>query len=578
MRITSIQAAQARASSQSGFTMIIALGVMLVTSLLLVAAFTAADGDIHLSHVNSVQKQAYYAALAGIQEYEYQLENNPDYWETCASPANTVPQEANERYEIKLLVASSAPSTLKACSTSSPFESMIESTGSAANTFRIESTGCAGLANLTTCENQPHSTVAKRSIVATFQVVGFLNFVYFTNLETEDPGLYEPSSSWKCEKYYGERSSECVSIEFTSGDEVKGPMHTNDAVDVCGSASFGRKGHNPPDVIEFFRGLQSIGCSGATYYTASKSYIKGSSLIPPQSDESLGSYVEKENEFTGVTHLELNGTANTITVFNAGLSGGKETLPWPENGLIWVKSSSSSSACGYKYIPDNSDNKNETSSETNCGTAYVQGTYSKSLTIGTDDDLIINNNIYPTSVAGKLGTVPTGTATLGLIANNYVRVYHPVGETYTRSGSKCKENNYGSQSHPRIIKDPETSPNSGICEYTNEIAHFGTEEVQACDAPNASGSLSGPWIYAANLSTRHSWAVDNFFCGEELGNLNVYGVIAQNYRGIVGTGAGTGYIKNYNYDQRLAVDEPPYFLSPLKAGWKVARETAPTEG
>ena len=50
---------------------------MLVTSLLLVAAFTAANGDTQLSHIDLTQKQAYYAALAGVQEYEYKLEANP---------------------------------------------------------------------------------------------------------------------------------------------------------------------------------------------------------------------------------------------------------------------------------------------------------------------------------------------------------------------------------------------------------------------------------------------------------------------------------------------------------------------
>jgi hypothetical protein len=63
-----------------------------------------------------------------------------------------------------------------------------------------------------------------------------------------------------------------------------------------------------------------------------------------------------------------------------------------------------------------------------------------------------------------------------------------------------------------------------------------------------------------------------------LGHLNIFGAIAQNFRGIVGTTGGTGYLKNYNYDERLASDEPPYFLAPLKAGWKIARETAPTGG
>ena len=58
---------------------------------------------MHNSHVNAAQKQAYYAALAGIQEYEYQLQANPDYWQKCEESAKTVTNEASERYEIKLL-------------------------------------------------------------------------------------------------------------------------------------------------------------------------------------------------------------------------------------------------------------------------------------------------------------------------------------------------------------------------------------------------------------------------------------------------------------------------------------------
>jgi hypothetical protein len=523
------QTARILSSGQDGFTMIIAIGVMFVTSLLLVAAFTAANGDIHLSHEDSTQKQAYYASLAGVQEYEYKMQANPDYWETCGKPSNTVQNEPGERYEITPLVASTAPVVIKECLTTKPFESMIESSGSVANTFRIESTGYAG--------------TNKHTIVATFKVTGFLNYVYYTNFETEDPGLYEGAK--ECEVYRKERevfdkshsSEECQEIRFfgegENRDDVKGPMHTNDSADICGTPIFGRAEHVPADVIEMNRGTYSLGgCSNSpTFNTATKSYVKGAELIPPSSDTSLGQYVESEDEFTGVTHLTLNGAANTITVKNAGLSGGTATIPWPKNGLIWVKASSSE-GCEYSYDPLNSDESKEESQEPNCGTVYVNGTYKEALTIGSSNDLIINGNIYPTSVAGKLGSAPTGTATLGLIANNYVRVYHPTEEV----SKKCV---------------------------------------------NEAGSLYNPWIYAAILSTNHSFVVDNYNCGASLEKLNVYGAIAQDFRGIVGTGGGgsnTGYIKNYNYDERLAVDEPPYFLSPLNAGWKVARETAPTPG
>ena len=272
--------------AQDGFTMIITLGVMFVTSLLLVAAFTAANGDIKLSHEDTTQKQAYYAALAGVQEYEYKLQVNPDYWETCETPPNTLSAESKESYEIKLLVASS--SKVAKCSTSKPFESMIESKGTAVNTFRIESIGTAG--------------TDKRSLVATFQVTGFLNYVYYTDYEDEDPGLYNPKED--CEVYRSEkRSSECKLIVFAEGDDVKGPMHTNDASDICGKVSFGRASHTPADVVEMLGGPYSEGCekgvtNEATYNTSTKSYVKGKELTPPQSDTSLDAYVEKEYEFT----------------------------------------------------------------------------------------------------------------------------------------------------------------------------------------------------------------------------------------------------------------------------------------
>jgi Tfp pilus assembly protein PilX len=528
-----IHRARSLAAAEAGFTMLIALGVMFVTALLMVGAFEAANGDINISHRDTTQKQAYYAALAGIQEYEYHLQSNPDYWESCAAPSNTVPSESNEHYEIKLLVASTAPKGTSECLTTNPFGSMIQSTGAAANTFRVESIGTAGKTG-----SQDYET---RRIVATFHVVGFLNFIYFTEFEVADPTITEPEGSPKCDHLKKEREElrvSCELIVFTTGDTVEGPMHTDDAIDLCGEASFGRPSHNPADVVEINGGVYST-CGGseseATFNTASKKYTVGQELLPPEGDTSLGTYVKEGGyEFTGETHIVLHGATNTLTVTNS--KNESETLNWPTNGLIYVRASSTSS-CGYTYKPNKSDNSSyegansEESKEVNCGNVYVKGSYSNSLTIGGEENLIINGNVYPTNVEGKLGSEPTGTDTLGLIAGGDVRVYHPLTETN--------------------------------CSY---------------NAKNGEGSLSNPWIYAAILSTNHSFVVDNYDCGKALGNLNVYGAIAQRFRGIVGTTGGTGYIKDYKYDERLAVDEPPYFLNPINAGWEVERETSPTGG
>jgi hypothetical protein len=180
---------------------------------------------------------------------------------------------------------------------------------------------------------------------------------------------------------------------------------------------------------------------------------------------------------------------------------------------------STEAGCAYtKFSQEATDTSTTYAKEEGCGSVYVKGNYKESLTIAAETDLIVNGSITESNVTPP--AAPTGTATLGLIANRFIRIYHP-----------C--------------------PGTG---------------------------LTNPWIYGAILSTSHSFLVDNFNCGSTLGNLNVYGAIGQKFRGIVGETASHGYTKEYVYDERLASDEPPYFLAPLKAGWKIARETSAEKG
>lgn len=531
--IARIRRACSRVRSEDGFTMLVVLGVMLVTSALLVASFTGSSEDVSLTHRDTIEKQAYYASLAGVEEYEYKLEDNPDYWQSCEEPAATVaaasPSEADQRYEVKVLPASTAPEGTKKCSTANPFETAIQSKAPVANTFRIESTGCAGSVELKSCVGQSQANVATRKLVATFQVTGFLNYIYYTQFEDQDPETYGASATEKkacAEHYRSERKEEeailhveCHNIFFGSEDAVNGPMHTNDTANTCAGASFGRAGHEPPDVVEIDRGINTTECGGGepTFNTVKKEYEVGQDLTPPESDSSLATYVEPANEFEGRTELELKGTTIKVITWEGTEKKEKTLTEWPKNGLIFVRSK----GCGYTTFNQTATDTSKTyEEELDCGSVYVHGTYSKSLTIGAETDLIINGDISPTGTT--LGSAPPGTVTLGLIASRFVRIYHP-----------CS---------------------GGV---------------------NGSESLKDPWIYAALLSTAHSFLVDNYDCGAGLGHLNIYGAIAQKYRGIVGILGGSGYDKDYIYDERLATEEPPYYLSPFKAGWKIVRETAP---
>jgi hypothetical protein len=557
----------ARLRADDGVTMLLALFVLVVTSLILSAAYVAVFSDTQLSRNDVDQGRALAAAQAGIQAYNYQLNQNENYWQTCAPLGNTgavgfnglngngfvtVPGSTDtgggsESYFVKPLPASTAPSTDNQCDPSNSLTTMIE--GPAANTasgsFRIMSTG--------------HSGNVTRTIVAQYKPPSFLNYVYYTDFETLDPtATGDPGS---CAVHYPNRGSQCSppgssapygAIDFITGDTINGPLHSEDSLAICGDPIFGRPGDN--DAIQ---AAAAPGAPGGYYSTCNNPgpvfntpsggiNTSSTSITPPASNTSLLSVTETspvDYNYVGKTTIVLSGKYMYVTNTAAGLNG-TTPIPDPPNGVIYV-STPTGGSCS-TYTPYNPSYTSDAT--TNCGNVYVSGTYSTPLTIASDNDIIIDGNICTTTVSGTCsgiapGGTPTGNALLGLIANDFVRVSHPVSGTASNISTWC------SASPPGNGTDPVT---------------------------NGSGSLPNPVIYAAILSVRHSFIVDNYTCGAALGTLTVYGAIAQLFRGTVGyqnNGNMSGYDKSYNYDDRLANEEPPYFLNPVSAQWFVARQT-----
>jgi Tfp pilus assembly protein PilE len=510
---------------ESGFTMIATMiGATIIMSLALVAA-TAVRSDIPLTSRDIASKKAYEAAKAGIEDYAAHLYADSLYWTKCAtvpSPSavnnqgsttnkRAVPGDTGATYAIELLPATTQ-TTYSQCSTANPGGSMLETSGPASGSFRIRSNGFAG--------------PVKVGLIASFKRPSFLDYVYFTQLETLDPiayGYANPSTALtgaysQCELTYEQgRTSKaipgtngddyCSTISFITGDAIEGPMHTNDTISVCGSPRFGR---TVTDMIEI--GGKSPGwytdCTSNPQFTGTK-ITSAPILVPPESNSKLATIAEPAFRYTGQVRICLSG--QNMTVGNGTGCTGLYSGPVPANGVVYVKNSSCSSA----YSPF--DLTYETTS--GCGNAYVRGTYTGQLTIAAENDVIIDGNVCRTSCS-----TASGEALLGLIANNFVRVYHP-----------CSSGN------------------------------------------NGSGSLSDPTIDAAILAIKHSFIVDNYDCGSALGTLNVEGAIAQKFRGPVGTSrngkTSSGYTKNYLYDDRLRYLEPPSFIEPTGSAWVIGRET-----
>jgi hypothetical protein len=524
---------QETGAGEAGFTMIVTIGVLLVTSLLLVATFTAARGDINQTHLDLSAKKAYYAAKAGISNYAFHLNADFNYWTYCKASGNEslnlvgetplktkpVPGTTDEKYAIQLLPASTAPASDKKCDINNPVATMIENAAANGGTFRIESTGYSGN--------------AKRTILATFAHTSFLNYLYYTQYETLDPATYTPARP-QCEAYRTKTASprpappECENIEFVNGDTVNGPLHTEDQASICSTPTFGR---GLEDHIEFKRGTTA----GAGSCTNSPTYRgllipeeEVPSVEPPPSNTALKAVAQ--TKYSGRTVITLEGNTMKVTN-NKGVT--IPSVPYPANGVIYV-SNSSTEPCSKAYSPYNPSY----TTDTGCGNVYVSGEYNVPLTIGAENDIIIKGNIRPPlESTGE----PSTNAVLGLIANNFVRMYHPVSQTGTNTQSSCTS----------------TSLNSA-----QDTLGWGT--------------LTNPEVFAAILAVNHSFIVDNFKCGSPMGTLNFHGALAQVFRGTVGTHNGTtvasGYTKNYVYDARFEVESPPYFLNPTAVSWSVKRE------
>lgn len=527
-----------RANSEAGFTMLTTLMAVTLVVAVSAVAVAAVSGDIHSSRNDLDHRRAFEAAKAGINEYVYHLHEDSTYWSHCTQVAEpnainlqgstekrrAVPGNTGGTYAIELL-PSTTQNQYTQCNTENPGPSMLESSGLLKGTFRIRSTGFSGS--------------AKVSIVATFKPATFLDYVYFTQRETSDPvtyGFANPSAALEgaysqCGKSIAEgRYSKampntggqyCDTISFVSGDSINGPMHTNDAFVICGSPTLGRDEFDSVEVSGPPRGwfsTREISSSGSSC-SGSSSNFKGSFtasapvITPPPTNSELNKIAGLH--FTGQVKICLSGTSMTVGAGKTCTENQQYSGAIPSNGVVYV----SNGTCTTPYSPFTATYPYTSG----CGNAYIHGEYSGQLTLATENDIIVDGNL-----------VHSGEGVLGLVANNFVRIYHP---------------------------------------FSTDLTSAQTGHNECGSGTNGSGSVKNLRIDAAILAINHSFIVDHYDCGSSLGTLTVNGAIAQKYRGAVGTTNGRGYLKNYTYDDRLRYIQPPSFIQPQQTDWVVGRET-----
>jgi hypothetical protein len=556
--------------------MLTVMGALTVVMLTSAVALSAASGDFGLGSDDKEAKQAYAAAEAGVNLYLFHLKQDNAYWAKCTGTAQnplpepnavnqrwngngsdprkwrSVPQPKGDprtdkaQYSIELLPANGRP----ACDPNDAQDSMIDGT---TGTFRIRSTGRVRRAD---------GTYEKRSVIAQFRRSGFLDFLYFTDFETSDPAWYALSAQGRatsgpanpkpqppsivdwasqfCSRWWRQGRGDqrywdpndnnvqdgywftgsswqqmpwvdCTAIQFADGDRIRGPFHTNDDIYVCGDPDFGRNSNDKIEVSAPSPGWRSA-CGGSDPDFIGEWKPNSPVIGMPPSNAKLKSIAaEGGYVFTGKTEITLNG--NVMNVTNAAMGLNNSQRPFPSNGVIFVQNGD----CGQGYNPLALNGWTDTPA--GCGDVRLRGSYSTDLTIATENDILISGDVRKSA-----------DNMLGLIANNLVRVYHPVSNLNAATPS-CS---------------------------------------------NASGTMDDVRIDAAILALQHSFTVDHYFCGNPLDTLTVFGAIAQKYRGPVGRGGSggvsNGYLKDYQYDDRLRLRQPPHFLDPVQSRWRMVRQ------
>lgn len=542
-------------------------GVALITVLLsamalivlLSATLAYALGSLNASRRDQDWNASLSAAESGIDDYIHRLNQDGNYF--LYGPAPDSPTDGNDAFDDYVPVAGPL----------NEGEFKYESDASnlpVDGTVRLKSSGKV------------------RDVIRTLDVTlrpgRFLDYLYFTEYETVDPAAYTgvpftaTNAQVECAHHFYDvwthpsggsrtgRHASCSDINFITQDVINGPLHTNDAILISGNPATPNTplfngetttSWNDPAGKRWRDGYPGGGSlpKFAAYADTTKPKFANPLTLPPSNTAIKIQTVPPGGKgclFTGPTYIKFWNSQVEITSpltrsTKAGcLSSGTYTLPADFNGVIYVQNVpvaatdanyTNMTGCpsgGFPYplkaprnIPLTGD---LTQYPCRNGDVFVEGTLNGRVTVAAENNIIVLQ-----SGVQYVDTPPSGDDLLGLVADNYVEIYHPID---------CQSL-------------------SSTCEMLTP----------------ATGRQVN--VHAAILAVKHSFRTQNYRYGSAQGALSVKGAIIQTYRGAVGTFvlSGTppvpviasGHPKDYVYDTRLKYLAPPYFLDPVKSAWKV---------
>ena len=582
-------------SDESGIALVTVIAVSAVLTMLVVAGVAFSLGGFKKSRSDEDWNGALAAAYAGVEEYQSRLAANPAYvrfgnalstYTSYVNPTNSADKSGMSKVSTPVVAnpafgVGASGSWAKVPGSDDAFYryEVNNSRYDIEGTMTIRVTGRVG--------------DQTRSIVADLKQDGFVNYVYFTDLETTDP--YDINSKCYLHAWEGRDATKCGEIIFRATDVIDGAVHSNDTMVIC-ETDFKKQvttEYNPSNTlykngtktvnnrtvacgapklngltIKFSEHIEMPITNGdlrkeARYdLTATDVPLPGCLYTGPTSivfrDDGTMLVKSPWTKFTQISGAPARAGRNIDPKTNTYVCGNPTQLnsasgaivPIPNNNAVYVQtvptdpldpnytaraSAPSLVACDGKYT---TVNKVKTWNKPNNGVGYPVTSENWASETPPSGAKAYDCQAGDLFVEGKVD------GKLTVAAENFIYVVNDLSYESTTDDENGDLLGLVGQAAV-IVWNPINTSNSCLSAY--------------CDTNRV--------IQAAILSVAHTFTVQNYNAIGDRGELRVLGSIAQKFRGVVAQNGG--YVKAYKYDVRFVDKAPPKFLAPASTTYGV---------
>jgi Tfp pilus assembly protein PilX len=465
-----------------------------------------------------------------------------------------------------------------------------------------------------------------RTIEATVGMGGSTDYVYYTDFESADPTnvqAYDETANGTSKvacgargnsqaKYWhqGREADGCMEIQFIGSDVLNGAVFSNDTIWSTG-ATFGstfetadpncgratanrntwassclRSGRGVSSAASFdsqprYATPKNLADNSGQFRTNPGCHYYGATRVVFHADGYMTVWNRKSvNNNTAPVAIRAPGATSspvcgTLDELDRGVR-----LPVPNEQVIYVQATpngfanrqcyggeiggsgsdalpvgnfTGAPATGRNQSYTYDTNMLETTKYCGQGNLYAEGILDGRVTIAAEQSVVVTGDLV---LAG--GQVETSDDMLGLVATNSVEVFRP-RQVQVSSEERCVSSGwFGCNRYGYSWGSPSAeNPVSGWPKRYSSPGQARTPD-------------RGIMIAGSIQTLQHSFLVQKYSVGGDSGRLEVWGSIAQRWRGIVGQNGRTGmngYSKLYRYDSRLVFSRPPYFPTWANAQW-----------